>query len=367
MRELSSSELLVAVSADLRDLAERSPDRNPHRDDEPYRRAIAGIYARLAATARELDHMEAMRHAVADAPSYADSAAFAADLDIIDASLRAHGSALMARGRLRRVRRAVELFGFHLAPLDLRQNSAVHARTVHELFETARPGTEYEKRSEAGRIALLLAELATPRLLATPYWTYSEETTAELAIFHAARDMHCLYGKTVIQNVIISMNEGVSDILEVALLLKEVGLLRPREGTLDVNIVPLFETIGDLEHSAAIMDSLFALPAYRRLLASRGGLQEVMLGYSDSNKDGGFLMSNWSLYRAEIALVGRVPETRRALATVPRPRRHRRPRRRPELRRHPRPAGRRGAGRDPHHRAGRSHRVEVRQPGARPT
>ena len=300
--ELSSSELLVAVSADLRDLADRSPDRNPHRDDEPYRRAIAGIYARLAATARELDHMEALRHPVADAPPYADSAAFAADLDIIDASLRAHGSALMARGRLRRVRRALELFGFHLAPLDLRQNSAVHERTVHELFETARPGTEYEKRSEAGRIALLLAELATPRLLATPYWTYSEETTNELAIFHAARDMHRLYGKSVIQNVIISMNEGVSDILEVALLLKEVGLLRPREGTLDVNIVPLFETIGDLEHSAEIMDSLFALPAYRRLLASRGGLQEVMLGYSDSNKDGGFLMSNWSLYRAEIAL-----------------------------------------------------------------
>ena len=300
--ELSSSELLVAVSADLRDLADRSPDRNPHRDDEPYRRAIAGIYARLAATARELDHMEALRHAVADAPPYVDSAEFAADLDIIDASLRAHGSALMARGRLRRVRRALELFGFHLAPLDLRQNSAVHERTVHELFETARPGTEYEKRSEAGRIALLLAELATPRLLATPYWTYSEETASELAIFHAARDMHRLYGRAVIQNVIISMNEGVSDILEVALLLKEVGLLRPREGKLDVNIVPLFETISDLEHSAAIMDSLFALPAYRRLLASRGGLQEAMLGYSDSNKDGGFLMSNWSLYRAEIAL-----------------------------------------------------------------
>jgi phosphoenolpyruvate carboxylase len=301
--ELSSSELWVPVSDELRALAARSPDRNPHRDDEPYRRAIAGIYARLAATARELDHMEAARHAVAAAPPYADCAEFAADLDILDRSLKSNGAELMARGRLRRLRRAVAIFGFHLAPLDLRQNSDVHQCTVHELFETARPGTDYAERSEEGRIALLLAELATPRLLASPYWTYSEETAGELAIFHAARDLHRRFGKAAIQNAIISKCEGVSDILEVALLLKEAGLLRPREGELDVNIVPLFETIGDLERSGAIMDRLFSLPAYKRLLASRGDLQEVMLGYSDSNKDGGFLMSNWALYRAEIALV----------------------------------------------------------------
>ena len=301
--ELSSSELLVDISDELRELARRSPDRNPHRDDEPYRRAIAGIYARLAATARELDHMEALRHPVADAPPYADCAEYAAELAILDSSLKGNGAALLTRGRLRRLRRAVEIFGFHLAPLDLRQNSDVHLRTVHELFETARPGTDYAGRSEEGRIALLLAELATPRLLASPWWTYSEETAGELAIFHAAREAHRRYGKAAIQNVIISKGEGVSDVLEVALLLKEVGLLRPREGELDVNIVPLFETIGDLERSGAVMDRLFSLPAYRRLLDSRGGLQEVMLGYSDSNKDGGFLMSNWALYRAEIALV----------------------------------------------------------------
>jgi phosphoenolpyruvate carboxylase len=301
--EISSSELLVKISDELRALAQRSPDRNPHRDDEPYRRAIAGIYARLAATARELDHMEALRHAVAEAPPYADSAEYAAELDILDRSLKENGSTLLARGRLRRLRRAVELFGFHLAPLDLRQNSDVHLRTVHELFEAARPGTDYAGRSEEGRIALLLAELATPRLLASPYWNYSEETAGELAIFHTAREMHQRYGRRAIQNVIISKGEGVSDILEVALLLKEVGLLRPREGELDVNIVPLFETIGDLERSGPVMDRLFSLPAYQRLLESRGRLQEVMLGYSDSNKDGGFLMSNWALYRAEITLV----------------------------------------------------------------
>ena len=301
--ELSSSELLVTISDELRALAQRSPDRNPHRDDEPYRRALAGIYARLAATARALDHMEALRHPVADAPPYVDCAAFAADLDILDRSLRANGSALMARGRLRRLRRAAEVFGFHLAPLDLRQNSDVHARVVHELFEAARPGVDYGGRSEEGRIALLLAELATPRLLASPYFTYSDETAGELAIFHAAREAHHRYGKAAIQNVIISKNEGVSDILEVALLLKEAGLLRPREGELDVNIVPLFETIGDLERCGAVMDRLFSLPAYQRLLDSRERRQEVMLGYSDSNKDGGFLMSNWALYRAEITLV----------------------------------------------------------------
>lgn len=301
--ELSASELLVNISDDLRELTARSPDHNPHRDDEPYRRAIAGIYARLAATARELDHLEPLVHAVAMAPPYADCAAFARDLDILDRSLKANGSALVARGRLRRLRRAVELFGFHLAALDLRQNSAVHERTVHELFEAARPGTAYAERGEDGRIALLLAELATPRLLASPYLTYTEETTAELAIFHAARDMHQRYGRAAIQNVIISMNQGVSDMLEVALLLKEAGLLRPRTGELDVNIVPLFETIGDLEHCGTVMDQLFALPAYRRLLDSRAGMQEVMLGYSDSNKDGGFLMSSWALYRAEVVLV----------------------------------------------------------------
>jgi phosphoenolpyruvate carboxylase len=300
---LSPTVTLVAVSEELLALAARSPDTNPHRDDEPYRRAIAGLYARLAATARVLDDLEAPVHAVADASPYATAAEFAADLDIIHRSLVENGSRLLARGRLRRLRRAVSVFGFHLAPLDLRQNSDVHIRTVHELFEAARPGTDYAGRSEEGRVALLLNELATPRLLSTPFFTYSEETMGELAIFHAAREAHRRYGREAIENVIISKADGVSDILEVAVLLKEAGLLRPREGELDVNIVPLFETIGDLAACGGIMDRLLGLPAYRRLLESRGLSQEVMLGYSDSNKDGGFLTSGWSLYRAEIALV----------------------------------------------------------------
>jgi phosphoenolpyruvate carboxylase len=300
---LSSSALLVRISDEMQALVAASPDHNPHRDDEPYRRAIAGLYARLAATARNLDDLEPQRQAVAEATPYASAQEFADDLDIIHRSLIANGSALMARGRLRRLRRAVSIFGIHLAPLDLRQNSDVHQRTVHELFEAARPGVDYAGRSEEGRIALLLGELATPRLLSTPFFTYSDETMGELAIFHAARGAHRCYGKASIENVIISKTDGVSDILEVALLLKESGLLRPREGELDVNVVPLFETIGDLAACGETMDKLLALPAYRRFLESRGMCQEVMLGYSDSNKDGGFLTSAWSLYRAELALI----------------------------------------------------------------
>ncbi len=306
--DLSPTSMLVEVSDELQQLAARSPDHNPHRDDEPYRRAIAGMYARLAAAARVLDDLEAPRHAVGAAEPYASAAEFAADLDVLHDSLVRHNSALLARGRLRRLRRAVAIFGFHLAPLDLRQNSDVHARTVAELLAVARPGSDYLALDEAARVALLLDELATPRPLAAPAVTYSAETRGELAIFHAARAIHRRYGKAAIENVIISKTDSASDILEVAVLLREAGLLRPRpetdsnDGALDVNIVPLFETIGDLENAAAVMDRLFALPLYRQLLASRGNLQEVMLGYSDSNKDGGFLTSGWALYRSEIAL-----------------------------------------------------------------
>ncbi|MRR49879.1 MAG: phosphoenolpyruvate carboxylase [Rhodocyclaceae bacterium] len=299
---LSSAALLVDVSPELAELAARSPDRNPHRDDEPYRRAIAGIYARLAATARLLDGMEAPLHAVAEAPAYANVAEFAADLDVIHRSLEQSNSKLLARGRLRRLRRALSLFGFHLASLDLRQNSDVHARTVAEILAVNRPGTDYLNLDENARIALLQEELATPRPLVSDFVRYSDETEGELAIFRAAKRMHDTYGKAAIENVIISKTDGVSDILEVALLLKEAGLLRPHDNALDVNIVPLFETIGDLERSGAIMDRLFSLPIYNRLLGSRDAVQEVMLGYSDSNKDGGFLTSGWSLYRAETVL-----------------------------------------------------------------
>ena len=151
---------------------------------------------------------------------------------------------------------------------------------------------------------MLLEELATPRLLASPWLEYSDDTRSELAIFHAARAAHLRYGKAAVPNCIISKTDDVSDILEVAVLAKEAGLLRPAEGVLDVNIIPLFETIGDLQNAAGVMDRLFSLPTYMALLESRHKEQEVMLGYSDSNKDGGFLTSGWELYKAEIGLIG---------------------------------------------------------------
>ena len=242
-------------------------------------------------------------HAVGEAPPYADVGRLIADLAVLHRSLAANGSTTLARGRLRTLRRAVDVFGFHLAGIDLRQNSDVHERTVGELLEMTCPGTGYAGLSEDRRVALLLAELATSRPVTSPFVSYSAETASELAIVRAAAEAHRQYGKSAVPNYVISKSDSVSDILEVALLTKEAGLLRPRDGTLDVNIVPLFETIEDLRNCGRVMDCLLALPQYRCLLESRGRSQEVMLGYSDSNKDGGFLTSGWELYKAEIALI----------------------------------------------------------------
>jgi phosphoenolpyruvate carboxylase len=300
--ELSLDRARVSISAQLQELVGRSPDASPRRAAEPYRQAVVGIYARLVATARGLGQVVLPRHAVTQAQPYAAAAELRADLDVLYRSLFANGSALIARGRLRALRRAVEVFGFHLASVDLRQNSQVHERTLAELFKSG-AGADYAQMPEQARTELLLAELATARPLISPFVTYSEETAGELDILRTAADAHRRYGRDTVPNYIISMTTTVSDMLEAALLLKEVGLLQPGEGRLDVNIVPLFETIDDLRNCGEVMDTLLAIPAYARLLLSRGGVQEVMLGYSDSNKDGGFLTSGWELYKAEVALI----------------------------------------------------------------
>jgi phosphoenolpyruvate carboxylase len=301
--ELSVTTLVAQVSPELRALAERSPDVSPHRRDEPYRRALTGIYARVAATTRALDQHEPVRHAVGDAPPYASPAEFGADLDVIHRSLQANGSALLARGRLRRLRRAVGVFGFHLAALDLRQNSDVHERVVAELFAATRPDVHYRSMDESGRVRLLVEELATARLLGSPYVEYSAETRSELEVLQAASELQRMYGDSCIENYVISKCDGVSDVLEVVLLLREVGIVRATDASLRCNVVPLFETIADLRGAARTMDELLSIPVYSRLLASRGAAQEVMLGYSDSNKDGGYLTSRWELYKAQTGLV----------------------------------------------------------------
>jgi phosphoenolpyruvate carboxylase len=299
--ELSLSNRLVTPTERLLALAAAAQDPNPHRGDEPYRQALTGIYARLAATARELANCTPPRAPHAALPSYRAPAEFLADLDVIAESLATHGAEQLAAGRLRLLRRAVSVFGFHLAALDLRQNSDVHEQVVGELLARAGVHSDYAALDEAQRVRLLVAELGSPRLLDTPHVTRSPMLQSEIAILHAAADIHQRFGPAALPNYVISKCQSLSDLLEVAIMLKEVGLLTPNR--LAVNIVPLFETIADLERCDEVMASAFRLPLYQRWLASRGGWQEVMLGYSDSNKDGGFVTANWALYQAELKLV----------------------------------------------------------------
>ena len=304
--ELSLSAMLVPFGPEMLSLAERSPDTNEHRQDEPYRRALTGMYARLAATLKKLTGGDAARHAVAPQNPYASAEEFLADLRVIETSLRSHHAEALAAQRLHPLIRAVEVFGFHLATVDLRQSSDKHEEVVAEMLTAARVEKHYSQLDEHAKQALLLGLLNDARPLRVPGAEYSAHAMSELAIFEMARRMLTSFGKQAIRHYIISHTESVSDLLEVLLLQKEVGLLR---GTLDAQahndliVVPLFETIEDLRNAAPIMRDFYALPGVAALIARSGGEQDIMLGYSDSNKDGGIFTSNWELYRAEIALV----------------------------------------------------------------
>ncbi|RYE38963.1 MAG: phosphoenolpyruvate carboxylase, partial [Hyphomicrobiales bacterium] len=300
--ELSIASDLSAVSEELSALAAKARNPSAHRKGEPYRLALSGILARLMATAARLETDVGESSINNEVAAYADPDAFLSDLNVLDRSLVAIGCSIIARGRLRRLRRAVRCFGFHLAVLDVRQNSAVHERTISELFGIVGAVKSYESLSEEGRVALLTHEIGAVRPVVSPFRSCSEETSSELEIFRAVAEAKAKFGEGAITQCIISMTRGASDLLEVALLLKEVGLVDP-SGSSRINIVPLFETIEDLRNCAGIMDELLALPAYRKLVASRSDVQEVMLGYSDSNKDGGFVTSGWELYKAEIQLI----------------------------------------------------------------
>ncbi len=302
--ELSQSLRLVEITPELQELAACSSDESEHRRDEPYRLALSGIYSRLAATLLALDALGTDAAPRSNAAAYADPAELRRHLQTIADSLERHGSARIARGRLRDFRRAVQVFGFHLAPLDLRQHSEVHGRVVAELFRVGEKRDAYLLLDETERRRWLLEELLLPRLLRSAYVSYSAETEKELLIFDTAAELQRRYGREALPTTIVSTATAVSDLLEAALLLKEAGLMRPGvRPRLAMNIVPLFETIASLRDSTQIIDELLSLPLYRQLLADRGEVQEIMLGYSDSNKDGGYLTSNWELYKAEVGLV----------------------------------------------------------------
>src|SRR5574343_1169956 len=301
-RELALSARHVSVSPAVAALAAVSPDSAISRREEPYRLALATIEGRLSATAANLGLPLRGRWTAGDA--YPDTDALQADLAALRDSLAANGSALLVYGRLGKLARAVDVFGFYLMPLDLRQHAEKHAAVVGELFAHANL-EHYAALDEAARVRVLLRELATPRLLYSPFLSYSADSEKELAIFREAALVQQQFGQGAIAQCIISNCASVSDILALALLAKESGLLRLDGGvpSISLNLVPLFETIADLDASAAIMQQLFALPWYQQLLKSRDGVQEVMLGYSDSNKDGGYLTSQWELYQAEQRLV----------------------------------------------------------------
>ena len=305
-RELSISALLVDVTPAMRELAERSPDRSEHREDEPYRRALAAMYARLAATLKELTGGEAARHLLAPQNPYATAADFHADLCTVRDSLREGHSGALVPWRLQPLIRAVEVFGFHLATMDLRQSSDQHEAVVAELLATARIEANYARLPEERRRDLLLKLLCDARPLRVIGATYSEHAQKELGVFEAALRMRARYGREAIRHYIISHTEQVSDLLEVLLLQKETGLVRgtlDEDAVADLIVVPLFETIADLRNAAPIMRDFYALPGIAAMVRRSGAEQDVMLGYSDSNKDGGIFTSNWELYRAGIALV----------------------------------------------------------------
>ncbi|HEX7892469.1 MAG TPA: phosphoenolpyruvate carboxylase [Ramlibacter sp.] len=304
--ELSLSALLVDVTPQMQALADGSPDHGEHRSDEPYRRAVNCMYARLAATLRDYTGGDAARHVLPPQNPYLRAEDFLADLRTVRDSLLAHHGAALVQQRLHPLIRAVEVFGFHLATIDLRQNSEQHEEVVAELLAAARVHADYRGLDESGKREVLMRMLCDARPLRVFAHDYSAHAQKELAIFATARVLLQRFGRQAIRHYIISHTEAVSDLLEVMLLQKEVGLLH---GTLDdgaisdLIVVPLFETIEDLRQAAPIMREFYALPGIAKMVQRSGAEQDIMLGYSDSNKDGGIFTSNWELYRAEIALV----------------------------------------------------------------
>jgi phosphoenolpyruvate carboxylase len=300
-RELSLSGRLMNTPAEVLERAARSGDESAYRRDEPYRRLVSGIYSRLAATAHALVGLNASPAPVAELAPYASADELGADLDAIARGLEAQGAGALAEGRLRALRRKASVFGFHLASIDLRQSSDEHAAVVDELLQRAGVEAKYLAMGEDRKVDLLVAELAGPRPLRVPHVPYSERVEGELAVVAAAAQAQRRFGAAVVSKYIISHCESLSDLLETGVLLREAGLLRP--DALAVDVIPLFETIGDLERCADIMREALARPLYRSWVRLRGDEQEVMLGYSDSNKDGGYVASSWALYRATTRLM----------------------------------------------------------------
>lgn len=306
-RELAISTRLITVSPEVLDLARHAQDQSPHRLDEPYRLALNYMYDRLMVTAKPVLAISQTNAINPKALAYADASDFLTDLTTLIHSLMCHQGEHLIYPRLGKLSKAIETFGFHLATVDLRQSSDVHETVITELLHKAGCDFDYSTLSEAQKVQALLDELKQPRLLFSAFQDYSALVHKEIGIFNKARQLRTQFGARAIRHAIISHTEALSDLLEVALLQRESGLLRGVWGSsslqVDLNIVPLFETIADLRNAPMIMGQWLSLAGIRQLLRSQGNTQEIMLGYSDSNKDGGFLTANWELYKAEVSLV----------------------------------------------------------------
>ncbi len=304
--ELSMSRMLNGCSDEVDALADTSGDASAHRDDEPYRRAMFGIAVRTAAT---MTALTGAKPAVPPPPGvapYSSPAALLVDLRCVFTSLAARHAEALADFRLGPLIRAVEVFGFHLATVDLRQSSDRHEETLAELLKEAGVEPDYPALDEDAKQALLLGLLHDKRPLRLPFFPYSDRSADEMQIFDNARTLRQKFGPEAIRHYIISHTETVSDLLEVLLLQKEFGLMRgglDEDGAVaDLIVSPLFETIADLRNAEPIMRAFYALPGIKALVQRSGGQQDIMLGYSDSNKDGGFFTSTWELYRSSTAL-----------------------------------------------------------------
>ncbi len=298
-RTFSMSNTLVRTSTALEEMASQSSDVSIYRENEPYRKAFHFIQSKLVQT---LKHLKKEQLEVANSEEevlyYHSSQEFKNDLVIIRDSFKQNGEGSLLIGDFNELLQAVDIFGFYLATIDMRQDSSVHEACVAELLAAANIEADYSSLSEEEKCQVLIRELMEdPRTLSSTQGPKSEQLQKELAIFQTARELKDQLGEEVIKQHIISHSESVSDMLELAILLKEVGLVDKDKAR--VQIVPLFETIEDLDKSSAIMTDYLELDMVQKWIAGNKGYQEIMLGYSDSNKDGGYLSSGWTLYKAQ--------------------------------------------------------------------
>lgn len=292
-----SDELRTSLDFDLVNLDFRAETRRRY-SQEPYVLKLLALEMRLSDTWQQATAMLATGRTGGFPNAYRDPNDLIQELRIIQRSLcENHASVVAQSGLLPQMIRRIEAFGFHLAPVDIRQHSEEQGKAIAEIFAAARVEEKYGDLDEAAKVALLTEELQNPRPLLPVGFVRSETVQRVLEVFHVVRRAHRDLSKQAVVAYIVSMTHGVSDLLEALILAKEAGIPHA------LDIVPLFETIDDLHSSATLLRQLLMNPAYQHHLAQRGGTQEVMLGYSDSSKDGGFLAANWALQKtlADIA------------------------------------------------------------------